>query len=312
MALVIYPVMGHWVWGGVFFESNKPWLASLGFLDFAGSTVVHSVGAWVALVGVWVLGPRLGRYGSDGKIKEFKPYNMAYAILGVFILWFGWWGFNGGSTLAMNDAVGSIILNTNLSAAAAGLTAFLHSYLFQRKADLNEKFLGGILGGLVAITACCDVVTPLSAMIIGFAAGVVHNLAFDLILKRMKLDDPIGAIPVHGACGVFGTLCVGIFGQAHLLPHSRIMQIGVQFLGVATCFVWTASTAYVMYRILRATVGLRVPPAEERAGLNIAGELEDEHPDEEDLDNAELLALMGTTAVEETSDAHQRQEVVEV
>jgi len=293
MGLVIYPVFGHWAWGTAFFSDNKPWLAQLGFMDFAGSTVVHSVGAWVSLVGIWMVGPRLGRYNAKGEIQPFKSYSLALSGLGVFILWFGWWGFNGGSTLALNDQVGLIIANTNLAAAAGGLSAFLHSFFYQKKADLNEKFLGGILGGLVAITACCNVVSPVNAVMVGLLAGIVHNLGFDLIIKKLKLDDPVGAIPVHGVCGAFGTLCVALFGKAELLAHPRLEQIGVQLIGILVCFLWTTTTAFVMYNALKATVGLRVSPQEEKAGINIAGEVEETSDIDGDIDADALRALMG-------------------
>ncbi len=294
VAVVIYPVFGHWVWGNAFFGDNEPWLAKLGFMDFAGSTVVHSVGAWVALVGVWTVGPRLGRYNNKGEINTFKSYNFAYAVLGVFILWFGWWGFNGGSTLSFNSDVGIIILNTNLAGAGAGFSAFFHSMLFQNKEDMNEKLLGGILGGLVAITACCNVVSPVSALIIGLMAGIIHNLGFNLIAKRLKLDDPVGAIPVHGICGVFGTLCVAFFGKAELLAHPRLTQLGVQFVGIGACFVWTTSTAFVMYKVLKATVGLRVSPQEEQEGVQINGgqEILVVKGEEEEIDDELLQQLM--------------------
>jgi len=288
MGALIYPVFGHWAWGNLFVESNEPWLASMGFMDFAGSTVVHSVGAWVGLVGAVLVGRRLGRYDENGKMVPFKPHSMALAGLGVVILWFGWWGFNGGSTLSMDDTVGPIILNTNLSAAAAGMTAFFHCFFFQNKEGLTEKMMGGVLGGLVAITACCNVVTPMGAVCVGLSAGVIHNLGFKFLIEKLKIDDPVGAIPVHGVCGVWGTLCVAIFGQAELLALPRFEQLGVQVVGIVTCFVWSISIAIPMFMILKKVVGLRVSPDVEQQGIDIASEFEHEV---EVLD-ADLIALL--------------------
>ena len=294
VGLIIYPVFGHWAWGNLFIAGNETFLQKLGFMDFAGSTVVHSVGAWVGLVGIWMLGPRLGRYDSAGKMKPMQGYSIPFAMLGVLILWVGWWGFNGGSTLAFSEEVGSIILNTNMAAAAGGLAAFLHSRFIQKKADLNEKLIGGILGGLVAITAGCNVVTPMGAVMVGLTAGVVHNLGYDFILKKLKLDDPVGAVPIHGICGVWGTLCVALFGRTELfaMGNSRWEQLGVQMIGITTCFVWTALSAYLMFRLLKATVGLRVSPAEERIGINIAGEVEQVPADVGSLDAEALKRLL--------------------
>lgn len=267
----IYPIFGFWAWGNLFIADNKPWLAQLGFMDFAGATVVHSLGAWVALIGVWIIGPRLGRYDKEGKLRPFKCYNIAYAILGVLILCFGWWGFNGGSTLKFDYSVGMIILNTNLAAAAGGFAAFLHSYFCQQKQELNEKLLGGVLGGLVAITACCNVVTPAFAILVGLIAGIVHNLSFDLIIKKFRLDDSIGAIPVHGFCGAFGTLAVALFGKEELLVHPRMVQVSIQLIGIITCFAWASVTAFVVFKLCKRVVGLRVSPQEEHEGISIGG-----------------------------------------
>ncbi len=291
-ALVIYPIFGHWVWGNLFYADNTAWLADLGFIDFAGSTVVHSIGAWVALVGVWIVGPRLGRFDSEGKPVKMKAYNYSYSVLGLIILWMGWWGFNGGSELALDSAVGTIILNTNIAGAAAGLVAFFHSYIFQDKSELYEKLLGGVVGGLVAITACCANVTPLGALGVGVTAGLVHNFAFDFLLNKLKLDDPVGAIPVHGFCGVWGTLCVAIFGV--LDPEtSRLYQFGIQLLGVVVAFVFTTTTAYIMFSILKKTVGLRVPPQEEKTGIIIGGEKSDANDDNIEMSEEDLLKLLG-------------------
>lgn len=294
VALVIYPVFGHWVWGNAYIETNSAFLADLGFIDFAGSTVVHSVGAWVALVGVWLVGPRLGRFRDDGTVAALPAASISNSAFGTILLWFGWWGFNGGSGLIFDGKVGSILLNTNLAAAMGGLSAYVHGRWLQEHRDLNSKFLGGVLGGLVAVTACCHIIGPWAALAVGATAGVVHNYAYEFLGRVLKLDDPVGAISVHGACGVWGTLCVGIFGASSQLPHDRLSQIGVQALGVLLCFVWTSSIAFVVYKVLAATIGLRVSPAHERRGVGITERHVSEPPPAEDrLSEEELLALMG-------------------
>ena len=290
IALVIYPVFGHWVWGNLFFEDNAAWLADLGFIDFAGATVVHSVGAWVSLAGLKLLGPRLGRYDHAGNLREFEPNSIPMAVMGVFILWFGWWGFNGGSTLAFGTDVGVIILNTNLAGAAAALVAYLHSFVFQNKANIYEKMLGGALGVVVAITASPHIQTPLTSLAIGSIAGVSHNLSFDMLTKKWKIDDAVGAIPVHGFCGIFGTLAVALFAPAETLPNGRLTQFGVQLIGVVTCFIWAGGIGYAMFYLLKKTVGLRVSPDEERKGIMLYHVKEEES--ESDPSDEELLELM--------------------
>ncbi len=285
---LIYPMFGHWAWGNSFFAGNETLLTRIGFVDFAGSTVVHSVGGWVSLVGVLIVGPRLGRFGPNGEVRHMRPYSMALSGLGVLLLWFSWWGFNGGSTLALDSRVGPIINNTNLSATFAALGSLLHCALFQHKRDITPKFLNAVLGGLVGVTAGCAIVTPLGAVAIGLTSGVLCNLASDWLL-RMEIDDPVGAIPVHLFCGVWGTLCVGIFGQSHLFPSGkgRLEQIGVQLVGVVTCGLWTGATALLTFLAIKRWVGLRVSPQEEHHGFGIAGTLEEpEAVDEESLRKA--------------------------
>jgi len=272
-ASVVYPVFGHWAWSSAFDPNNPGWLQRLGFIDFAGSTVVHSTGAWFALVGAWMVGPRRGRFDANGKPCSLRPNSLAFAALGVFILWFGWWGFNGGSTLKFSPAVAGIILNTNLAGAMGALVAFAHAQSVPGRRDVGEKLLGGALGGMVAITANCHIVSPLSALAIGAIAGVLHNVGFDFLIQRLKIDDPVGAIPVHGVCGVWGTLAVGIFGRAELLPHTRMQQIGVQLLGAVACFAWAALNAAMIYYALKRTVGLRVTSTEEELGVGLTPDL---------------------------------------
>lgn len=265
-AVLVYPIFGHWAWGNLLLETNEPWLASLGFMDFAGSTVVHSVGAWVGLVGIYMVGPRLGRFNAQGKIMPIQASDYSYSFLGVMILWLGWWGFNGGSTLAFNDDVVKIILNTNLAAAAACFSAYFHASFFQKSKDVIEKIIGGALTGLVAITACCNVVSTTDSIIIGLLAGLVHNYSYILVGEVMKLDDPVGAIPVHGFGGIFGTLCVALFGDASMLVHDRWTQFGVQAFGVLVCLAFTVLTAYVVFSLIKYFFGLRMSPQEEREG----------------------------------------------
>lgn len=292
MSLLIYPFFGHWAWGNVFYESNSAWLADLGFIDFAGSTVVHSTGAWVSLIGLILLGPRLGRFDKDGKPRDFKPSNFAYSAFGVLLLWLGWWGFNGGSTLSTGVSVSHIILNTNLAGGTAGLVAFFHCFLFQKKDGIYEKLIGGVLGGLVAITASANMQTHGTAILIGALAGLVHNWSYDILLKKWKIDDAVGAIPVHGFCGVLGTLAV-VLAPAEALAHSRFIQLGIQLIGIVTCFAWSMGIGYLMFITLKKSVGLRVSPQEERDGISLYPNLkDDENHQDEDVDEDELNKLL--------------------
>lgn len=259
MGLVIYPVFGHWAWSGYHFKENEGWLQALGFHDFAGSTVVHSIGGWVSLAGIIVLKPRTGRFLQDGTLNSNfgKPANLGLAVLGVFILWFGWWGFNGGSILFMNDAVIGTIVNTNTAGAMGGLTAFSFSFIFDKvRKDTFGKTLGGVLGGLVAVTASCDMINILQALLVGFFAGIFHNIAYDTMI-RFKLDDPVGAVPVHLVCGIWGTLFVGLV---------KIELLTAQFTGILSAFVFTFLIAFGFFKLLNITTGLRISPEEERNG----------------------------------------------
>ena len=297
--LLIYPVVAHWAWGNGFFADQKPWLAGLGFHDFAGSTVVHSVGGWISLVGIWKLGPRLGRFDAQGKPRAMASYSLPFVALGVFLLWFGWWGFNGGSTLRAGESAALVILKTNLAGAVGGLVAFAHARILQGRRDLEAKFLGGALAGLVAITACAAVVSIPCTLLVGVLAGVVHNLVYELLL-RVGLDDPVGAVPVHLGGGILGTLCVGLFGQLDLLAgltgasNGRLEQIGVQALGVGAVAVWTVGASLLVMWMLKATVGLRVSPQQEAEGLSLAGEAAPKADSaSEALDRDEIRRRMG-------------------
>ena len=286
ISLVIYPLFGHWAWGAFYLENNEPWLAGLGFHDFAGGTVVHSIGAWVALVGVWWIGPRIGRFDPDVEATgRFRPSDLGYSILGVFILWVGWWGFNGGSVLAYDGKVSIVILNTNLAASAAGLVAFVHALTTDR-ANTFTKMIGGTLGGLVAITPCCDVVSSWDALVVGMLAGLVHNLAFTA-MEYFRLDDPVAAVPVHGACGAFGTLAVGLFARQDQIeifglcadPTSSACvtpgifagggfeQLLVQCVGVVVAFFLATTMAWMTFWFADSFIGLRVSEPYEQSGF---------------------------------------------
>jgi Amt family ammonium transporter len=258
----IYPIGGHWAWGG-------GWLSKMGFGDFAGSTVVHSIGGWAALAGAMVLGPRLGKYLPDGTIKPILPHNMTSATLGALILWLGWFGFNPGSTMAADSAaIASIALNTNMSAAAGCLTATLAAWVLLGKPDLS-MILNGTLAGLVAITAGCNVVSVGSSVIIGAIAGVlvVYSVLF---FDRVKIDDPVGAISVHLVNGAFGTLCVGLFAtDGGLFMGGGFSKTMTQLIGIGAIGVTTFVLSLAAWYLLKATMGVRVSQEEEDEGLDV-------------------------------------------
>lgn len=260
VSALIYPIFGSWAWGGLFHGGG--WLEKLGFINFAGSTVVHSVGGWAALAGAIVLGPRLGKYSKDGKIKPILGHNIPLAALGVFILWLGWFGFNPGSTTAANTDIAMIFVNTNLAAAAGAVLAMFTAWIKFGKPDAGMS-LNGALAGLVAITSPCASVSPLSSVIIGAIAGII--VVFSVVFfDRIKVDDPVGAISVHGVNGAWGTLAAGIFNMG----GTSAKIIGVQVLGIGTCFVWTFCTAFILFKVIDKTIGLRVTPEEEAEGLD--------------------------------------------
>ncbi|MBN2323271.1 MAG: ammonium transporter [Spirochaetes bacterium] len=277
ISAVIYPVVGHWIWGG-------GWLGNLGMVDFAGSTVVHSVGGWAGLVGAIMLGPRMGKYVEAGgmrKVRAIPGHNLPIAALGVFILWFAWFGFNAGSTTSgTNPSIGTIAVTTNLSAAAGAFTSMIYSWIRFKKPDPSMS-LNGALAGLVAITAGCAAVSPTSAVIIGLVSGVLVVLAVQFFDKVLYIDDPVGAVSVHGVCGAFGTLMVGLFAQAEYAESAGIGTInglfygggwsllGVQATGVGATFVWVSIACLGLFSLIRKTVGLRVDKDEELRGLDI-------------------------------------------
>lgn len=266
MTVVIYPISGHWVWQG------SGWLTNLGFVDFAGSTVVHSVGGWAALVAAFLVGPRLGKY-TNGKSNAIPGHNLLIGSLGIFILWLGWFGFNAGSQLAISgdnaNAVAGILITTNLAAAAAALAAMFVSWGLYGKPDISMT-LNGALAGLVAITAGCAAVSPMGATIIGLIAGVVIVYSIEFIDKKLKIDDPVGAVSVHGVCGALGTLLVGVFAtDGGLLYGGGFHQLGVQAIGVFSIAAWAIAASFVVLLILKKTIGLRVTKEEEVDGLDI-------------------------------------------
>lgn len=269
ISVLIYPVSGHWIWGSALLGGTPGWLEAQGFMDFAGSTVVHSVGAWVALAGVIVLGPRQGRFDADGKPQEIPGHNLLLATLGVFILWFGWFGFNGGSTLAADTSVPMIILNTVLAGCAGGLTTLLISWVMSGGLVSVERALNGILGGLVSITAGCAFMTPGSAIWVGMIGGGVVYVSESFLLNKLKLDDPVGAIAVHGFGGIWGTIAVALFGMPEALNHSTGQQLWVQIIGVVSVFVWAFGTGLIVFYLQRQFHDLRVSGDEEELGLNV-------------------------------------------
>ncbi len=263
---LVYPIVGSWKWGA-------GWLDTLGFYDFAGSTLVHSVGGWAALVAVWLLGARIGKFKKDGSVGAIPGHNMPFATAGVFILWLGWFGFNGGSVLSAAPGSTSLVLVTTcIAAASGGLGAFLVSLFKYKQYDLS-MFLNGVLGGLVGITAGADLMSVTDAILIGFIAGALIVLGVALI-DKLRLDDPVGAIAVHLICGVWGTLAVGIFGDLAGWAQLGYQAVGVVAVG-ATCLI----SAYAIIKTLKSTVGIRVSKEEEQEGLDIHEHGMDAYPD---------------------------------
>ncbi len=266
ITVFIYPISGHWTWGG-------GWLSQLGFHDFAGSSIVHSVGAWVGLAGAAIIGPRIGKY-DNGKPKAIPGHNMALGALGVFILWFGWFGFNPGSQLAAAGtdnavAIAHIAVTTNLAAAAGAVAAMMVSWFRYKRPALSIS-LNGALVGLVAITAGCDAVDPVGAVLIGGIAGVILPFAVEFFDKILKIDDPVGAISVHGVGGAFGTLAVGLFSTSEGLFYGFGGKLlGVQAIGVLTFFVWAAGGGFILFTILKKFKILRVTKRIEEEGLDV-------------------------------------------
>jgi len=270
ISLFIYPIPGHWIWGG-------GWLAEMGFHDFAGSTCVHMVGGVCALVGAKILGPRIGKYGKDGKPRAILGHNLSIAALGVFILWFCWFGFNGASTVGMDSdalltSAGLVFFNTNLAAALATLVTMVFTWIRYGKPDVSMTF-NASLAGLVGITAGCDAVNPFGAAVIGICCGFAVVLSVELFDKVLKIDDPVGAISVHGVCGALGTILTGLFATGvstmkGVFYGGGLTFLGVQLLGVGSVILWTGVVISIVFLIIRATIGLRAAPEDEIMGLD--------------------------------------------
>lgn len=272
ISALIYPVFGSWAWGSLYHGGG--WLEGLGFIDFAGSTVVHSVGGWAALAGAIVLGPRIGKFTKDGKPKAIPGHSLTLAALGTFILWFGWFGFNPGSTTTANTDIALIAVTTNLSAAAGTIAAMFTAWFAIGKPD-GSMALNGALAGLVAITAGCANVSPLSAVIIGLIAGVLVVYSVVFIERVLKVDDPVGAVSVHAVCGAFGTLAAGVFDVGGF----SWSVVGVQVLGVVAAFLWVFPAAFILFKVIDKTIGLRVTKEEELEGLDIGEHGMEAYPD---------------------------------
>ena len=271
LTLVIYPIVGHWVWGG-------GWLADLGFMDFAGDSVVHSVGGWAALAGAMLLGPRIGKYGKDGKPKAIPGHSMSLAVIGLFVLWLGWFGFNPGSTMSFQNPsdVFHILMTTNTSAIAAVITATATSWIVLKKPDLGMT-INGCLAGLVGVTGGCAYVSIEVSLLIGALSGILVVFAVGFF-DKMKIDDPVGATSVHLGCGIFGTICVGLFAQEGvtslsttngLLYGGGFRVLGVQLLGIVAIGAFTFVSSGLVWLVLKKTIGIRVSREEEIQGLDI-------------------------------------------
>jgi Amt family ammonium transporter len=268
---LIYPISGHWIWNG-------GWLSEMGFHDFAGSTVVHSVGGWAALVGSFLVGARRGKYiktGGKTMVKAIPGHNLPLAVLGVFILWFGWYGFNAGSTLSGSSLdIAQVAVTTTLAASAGAIAAMTVSWIWFGKPDPSMTG-NGALAGLVGITAGCWVTNPLGALIIGLIAGILVVVSVEFFDKVLHIDDPVGAVSVHGVCGAWGTLAVGLFadgskdGITGLFYGGGFAQLGIQAAGIAAVFVWVIATAFILFSAIKAVTGLRVNEKEELQGLDI-------------------------------------------
>lgn len=264
---LIYPVFGGWVW------NENGWLAQLGFVDFAGSTAVHSVGGWCSLAGVIVLGPRLGRYGRDGAAREIPGHNLPLLVLGGFILWLGWFGFNGGSIYSLDEQnLGLVLFNTHLGGAAGALGA-LATMAFKKQSILVSKTVNGSIAGLVSITAGAVSFSPIAALLVGAIGGALYSLGLDL-LDRYRFDDVVGAFSVHGVSGIWGTLAVALFAE-----HFSLSMLLIQLTGIASCFLWSFPLAYAGFKILDKLIGIRASSLHEQRGLDYTEHYEVGYPE---------------------------------
>lgn len=267
ICVIVYPIFGSWAWGALY--AGEGWLEKMEFYDFAGSTVVHSIGGWAALAGAIVIGPRIGKYTKDGSVKPIPGHNIPLAALGVFILWLGWFGFNAGSTTEVNGgALAFIAVTTNLAAAAGAVGAMITSWILFKKPDTSFA-LNGALAGLVSITAGCDAMSPAFAALAGLLGGIL--VVFSCVFfDKLKIDDPVGAISVHGVCGAWGTIAVGLFmTEGGLLTGGGASQLMTQFVGVGAGFIWAFGTSMIIFLGIKYTIGLRVSAEEEMEGLDI-------------------------------------------
>ena len=267
ISALVYPISGHWIWGG-------GWLAEMGFHDFAGSTAVHMVGGVAALIGAKMIGPRIGKYNEDGSVNAIPGHSIPLGALGVFLLWFGWFGFNGASTVcATGDealiSMGDIFITTNMAAAAGATATMIYTWVRYGKPDVSMT-LNGVLAGLVAITAGCDVVSPAGALIIGLIAGVLVVVAVEFFDQKLKIDDPVGAVSVHGVCGAFGTIVTGLFATKDgLFYGGGTSFLTTQIIGVVTVAIYVAIAMTIIFGVLDKLIGLRVSEEEEIKGLDM-------------------------------------------
>lgn len=263
ITLIVYPIFGSWCWNGlVGVDGTSGWLESMGFLDYAGSTVVHSVGGWAALAGAIVIGPRKGKF-KDGKVSPIPGHSIPLAALGVFILWLGWFGFNAGSTTSVGRDMAYIAVTTNLAAAGGAFASMVVSWILFKKPDVSFA-LNGALAGLVSITAGCDCMSPLMAALTGTIGGVLVVFSV-LFIDKLKIDDPVGAVSVHGVCGAWGTLAIGIFSSA-----AGGSQLGIQALGVGAAFLWSFPISFIVFTVIKMTIGLRASEEHEAIGLDMS------------------------------------------
>lgn len=264
---VIYPVFGHWVWGGVYI-GQPTFLSRIGYMDYAGATVIHSTAGWIALAGIIVVGPRKDRWDKDGKPKRLVRSNIPFATLGTFILWFSWFGFNGGNLLRFEDKIGLILLNTNFAASAGVIGAVVTTYILAKDQSFMESIFSGALGGLVAITAGSDILTPIQSIFVGLITGSTVVMG-SLLLLKLKIDDTVNAVPIHAFGGACGVVLCSVFESSQNLVMGRAQQILIQILGATVNFAWSFGVGFLMFFIIKKTIGLRVSEEEEEKGLNI-------------------------------------------
>ncbi len=291
VSALIYPTFGHWAWGGLEAQKQTGWLAQIGFVDFAGSTIVHSVGGWVALATILIIGPRVGRFNEDKSPNEIQPSNLPLSIIGAFLLWIGWFGFNGGSTLAWTDKIPGILVNTVLAGIAGSLSVMLISWKTSSKPRVDSIF-NGALAGLVSVTANCNSTDALDALIIGMVGGTI-SIYLARLLERFRIDDTVNSVPVHCGPGVWGTLAVALFGNPETWGngHTRLEQLGVQALGVGIAFVWAFGLSFILLKLVNRIFPLRVTAREERIGLDVS-EHSREHLEAKIQKDETLIAAM--------------------